>query len=257
MSEKKEEEIVVEDNDINKDDGEVVVLEDQESTEFPEGDLEDVSNVDAPQETNDDNKDEEKKSDDKKESSETAPDASENTNADDLLKDDADDESLLKDTEDTVNKRMEGISEAEQNAEQEAARVEADERSVFVKNVHFNTKDEELKAFFQEHTSGKVNRVTLVHDKFTHAPTGNAYVEFESRASVEAAIAMNGFEFKGRKIEVKSKRTNIHNFGGRGGRRDRGRGAFNMPYGYPPYMPYPYPPYPYPTYRGRGGYRGH
>jgi len=176
--------------------------------------------------------------------------------ADDILKNNNEDDKLLEEVE-----TLEGAEKTEEqdaDAEQ-AARIEADERSIFVKNVHFKTTQEELTAFFEERTSGHVKRVTFMKDKIRHEPNGIAYVEFESADSVEAALEMNGSEFKGRKLEVKKKRTNDHRFAARG-RRDRMmRGGYPMPMMYP-YGPYPYAPYPpFSPYSrsGRGGYRGH
>jgi len=170
--------------------------------------------------------------------------------ADEHLKSKPEDDSLMKSLEAEVKVDVD---------EAEAARREADERSVFVKNVHFRTKEEELTAFFEERTSGHVKRITFVHDKITQKPTGIAYVEFESKDTVETALEMNGSEFKDRKLEIKPKRTNEHRFAARG-RRDRMmRGGYPMPMMYP-YGPYP-PPYGYPyspfSRGGRGGYRGH
>ena len=139
----------------------------------------------------------------------------------------------------------------------EAARIEADERSVFVNNVHFRTTAEELTQFFQD-GAGPVERVTLLRDKFTQQPRGIAYVEFVSRDSVEAALALNGAEFNGRNIEVRQKRTNDYRVALRGRRGAMMRGGFGM--GVPYMMPFMYgmAPYGYPSYPrgGRGGFRG-
>lgn len=242
-------------------------VENEETTDIPESELDDLSSENLLQDVGSETVEScTTNNDDVKEGEEAAA-KHEDTAEDNPLKDDSDEEALNTAT-DVVSKMMgnivaeeessEKVDAEEKQKEEQAARIEADERSVFVNNVNFNATKDELKAFFEEHTSGKVNRVTLIVDRVSAFPKSYAYVEFESQASVEAAIAMNGFKFKGREIEVKNKRTNIHNYGGRGGRRDRGsRGGFSMPYGYP-YMPYPYPPYPFAPYsRGRGGYRGH
>ena len=152
-------------------------------------------------------------------------------------------------------------SEAQQP---EDARSEADKRSVFVNNVHFRATVEEVSKFFEEN-AGPVERVTLLRDKLTMQPRGIAYVEFTSRDSVEAALALNGAEFHDRQLEVKPKRTNDHRFAARGrGGHMKMRGAYGMGMPYMPMpMPYmPYPPYGYMPFAGRGrgsprgGYRG-
>ena len=151
-----------------------------------------------------------------------------------------------------------GAEGGEPASADEAARIEADERSVFVNNVHFRTTTDELTQFFQE-GAGPVERVTILRDKFTQQPRGIAYVEFVSRDSVEAALALNGAEFNGRNIEVKQKRTNDYRVALRGRRGRMMRGGFGM--GVPYMMPFMYgvPPYGYPSYPrggGRGGFRG-
>jgi polyadenylate-binding protein 2 len=75
-----------------------------------------------------------------------------------------------------------------------------------------------------------------------------AYIEFADAASVDNALILNDTEFKGRKLKVMPKRTNLPPSalrGGRGGRggggpmramRGRGRGGF-MPMMMPPFFP--------------------
>lgn len=48
--------------------------------------------------------------------------------------------------------------------QEEKARQEIDDRSVFVTNVHFNTTVEQLVQFFS--TCGQVERATIISDKF-------------------------------------------------------------------------------------------
>ncbi len=71
-----------------------------------------------------------------------------------------------------------------------------DERSVFVKNVHFSATVEELKEFFGG--VGEIKRVTIVSDKITKTPKGYvlrgintmyrfAYIEYETKVSADAA----------------------------------------------------------------------
>lgn len=125
-------------------------------------------------------------------------------------------------------------------------RKEADSRSVFVGNVDYGANAEELENHF--HGAGSVNRVTILCDKYTGHPKGFAYIEFADSDAVGAATALDGSMFRGRQLQVTSKRTNQFGYtsGGRGRFRGRGRG-FNR------YNPYARPR----RYtRGRGGYRG-
>merc|ERR1711920_127609 len=106
---------------------------------------------------------------------------------------------------------------------------EADVASIYVGNVDYSTKPEELQRFFS--SCGAVLRVTILTDKWTGHPKGYAYVQFRSAEAVANAVLLNESEFKGRQLKVSEKRTNIpgYNKGGygssRGGYRGyRGRG---------------------------------
>ena len=119
-----------------------------------------------------------------------------------------------------------------------------DELSVFVKGVDWGATPEELQKHFQP--CGPIQRITILVDKYTQRPKGIAYVEFMDNGSKENALLLDDSEFRGRKIQVSEKRTNVFGMGrgrgrGRGGFRGRGRGGFRGGYGY----------------RGRGrGFRG-
>merc|ERR1712060_957265 len=106
---------------------------------------------------------------------------------------------------------------------------EADVASIYVGNVDYSTRPEELQTFFA--SCGAVQRVTILTDKWTGHPKGYAYVQFRSAEAVANAILLNDSEFKGRQLIINEKRTNIpgYNRGGygstRGGHRGyRGRG---------------------------------
>jgi len=112
---------------------------------------------------------------------------------------------------------------------------EADVASIYVGNVDYSTRPEELQAFFS--SCGAVQRVTIMTNKFTGQPKGYAYVQFRSAEAVANAVLINDSEFKGRRLKINEKRTNIPGYGSYrgGGYRSRYRG--------------------YRGYRGRG-YRG-
>jgi len=84
---------------------------------------------------------------------------------------------------------------------------EVDARSIYVGNVDYTTKPEELQQEF--HSCGTINRVTIVCDKWTGHPKGYAYVEFADKDSVSNALLMNEALFKGRQLKVMAKRTNV------------------------------------------------
>ena len=84
---------------------------------------------------------------------------------------------------------------------------EIDKRSVFVGNVDYSASTEELREMFKE--CGNIERVTIPIDKFSMQPKGYAYIEFSDPNSVFKAQSLNEKAFKGRKLKVLSKRTNI------------------------------------------------
>mmetsp|Transcript_4120 Transcript_4120/g.8507 ORF Transcript_4120/g.8507 Transcript_4120/m.8507 type:complete len:231 (+) Transcript_4120:173-865(+) len=112
-----------------------------------------------------------------------------------------------------------------------------DGASVYVGQVDYSTTPEELLGHFE--ACGTVERVTIVCDKYTGKPKGFAYLEFQTEASVENAIKLDGSEFKGRNLKVTAKRVNVAGYhynqqgaggggeegGGRGGRGFGGRGG--------------------------------
>ncbi|ODQ79699.1 hypothetical protein BABINDRAFT_171356 [Babjeviella inositovora NRRL Y-12698] len=110
---------------------------------------------------------------------------------------------------------------------------EVDVRSIYVGNVDYTTTPEELEQVFN--TYGVVNRITILHDRFTGRPKGYAYIEFVDADAVAPAIeGSNGTLYKERELRVTAKRTNIpgmskrtrgSNGTGRGGFRGRGRGG--------------------------------
>jgi len=99
---------------------------------------------------------------------------------------------------------------------------DADLASIYVGNVDYSTKPEELQAFFS--SCGAVQRVTIMTNKFTGHPKGYAYVQFRSAEAVANAVLINDSEFKGRRLKISEKRTNIPGYGSYRGYRGRSRG---------------------------------
>jgi len=116
---------------------------------------------------------------------------------------------------------------------------DVDSRSVYVGNVDYTSTPEELQTLFQ--SCGTINRITIIHDRFTGHPKGYAYIEFADVQSVQSALIFNELQFKGRPIKVLAKRTNLPGMSkrGRGGYRGGYRGGFRGFRG------------------GRGAYRGY
>uniref|UniRef100_A0A8C8ZDV3 PABPN1 like, cytoplasmic n=1 Tax=Prolemur simus TaxID=1328070 RepID=A0A8C8ZDV3_PROSS len=86
-------------------------------------------------------------------------------------------------------------------------KVEADHRSVYVGNVDYGGTAEELEAHFSH--CGRIQRVTILCDKFSGHPKGYAYIEFATERSARAAVQLDDSVFRGRVIKVLPKRTNF------------------------------------------------
>lgn len=95
--------------------------------------------------------------------------------------------------------------------------LEADRRSVYVGNVDYSAATDDLRDFFS--ACGEVRRVTIICNS-RGKPLGYAYVEFKEVDDAKQALLLDEAPFKGRKIKVTAKRTNVP---GRGNRRRRRR----------------------------------
>ncbi|XP_009325249.1 PREDICTED: embryonic polyadenylate-binding protein 2, partial [Pygoscelis adeliae] len=87
--------------------------------------------------------------------------------------------------------------------------------------VDYGGTAEELESHFN--SCGQINRVTILCDKFSGHPKGYAYIEFEEKSSVKAAVELDESVFRGRVIKVLPKRTNMPGISttDRGGYRGR------------------------------------
>ncbi|NXT75223.1 PABP2 protein, partial [Zapornia atra] len=100
-------------------------------------------------------------------------------------------------------------------------KIEVDQRSIYVGNVDYGGTAEELESHFN--SCGQINRVTILCDRFSGHPKGYAYIEFEEKSSVKAAVELDESVFRGRVIKVLPKRTNMPGISttDRGGYRGR------------------------------------
>uniref|UniRef100_A0A0X3PVA4 RRM domain-containing protein n=1 Tax=Schistocephalus solidus TaxID=70667 RepID=A0A0X3PVA4_SCHSO len=110
----------------------------------------------------------------------------------------------------------------------EEEKAEVDLRSIYVGNVDYGSTAEELEAHFR--CCGAINRVTILCDRYTGHPKGFAYIEFESEDAIEAAVALDDSNFRGRPLKVMPKRTNLPGLSNSSRFRGRMRRRFN-PYG--------------------------
>lgn len=102
-------------------------------------------------------------------------------------------------------------------------------KKLFVGSLPWATTSDDLQALFSQH--GAVSSATVVTDKMTGRSRGFGFVEFESDAEADAAIAaLNGHDLDGRQITVNEARPMEdrpprRSFGGGGG-YGGGRGGY-------------------------------
>jgi len=104
-------------------------------------------------------------------------------------------------------------------------RAAIDNRSVFVGNVDYSAKPDQLEEHFRG--CGAIERVTILADKFSGHPKGFAYIEFTEAEGKQNALALNESLFLGRQIKVMEKRTNKPGISTTN-RPPRGRGRARM-----------------------------
>ncbi|CAN6707681.1 unnamed protein product [Malus baccata var. baccata] len=78
--------------------------------------------------------------------------------------------------------------------------TEIESRTVLVTNVHFSATGEALSSFFAK--CGGVFNVVILTDVVTAKPQGSAYVTFDSKESVDKALALSGTTFYSRIVKV-------------------------------------------------------
>ncbi len=102
--------------------------------------------------------------------------------------------------------------------------------NIYVGNLPYTTADGELEQIFSAH--GQVDRAQVVMDRETGRSRGFGFVEMSNATEAQAAIAaLNGFDFKGRKLKVNEAQPREQRSGGGGGfggggGGGRGRGGF-------------------------------
>ena len=88
--------------------------------------------------------------------------------------------------------------------------------NIYVANLSFSVKDEDLKSYFAEY--GEVSSAKVITDKLTNRSRGFAFVEMPDEAAAQKAIAeLDGAMVDGRSIKVnvakpKEERTERHSF---------------------------------------------
>jgi RNA recognition motif-containing protein len=89
-------------------------------------------------------------------------------------------------------------------------------KSIYVGNIPFSAREDELEELFAEH--GTVTSVKVITDRETGRPRGFAFVEMEDDAAADNAIrALDGRDFGGRPLRVNEARERARGGGGGGG----------------------------------------
>jgi len=98
--------------------------------------------------------------------------------------------------------------------------------NIYVSNLSFNVKDEDLYEYFAEY--GEVSSAKVITDKFTNKSRGFAFVEMpDDEAAKKAIQELDGASVDGRTIGVavarpKEERTGNNNRGGSGSFQKKG-----------------------------------
>jgi RNA recognition motif-containing protein len=92
-------------------------------------------------------------------------------------------------------------------------------RKLYVGNLGYDVTGPDLEQLFAGH--GTVDSAAVISDRYSGRSKGFGFVEMNSNAEAEAAIAaLDGKDFSGRTIKVNEARPRIASSGG-GDRRDR------------------------------------
>jgi RNA recognition motif-containing protein len=95
---------------------------------------------------------------------------------------------------------------------------------IFVGNLSYEVKEEELNDLFSEH--GRVSSVKIIRDMFSQVSKGFGFVEMPGRADAKKALDnLNTFELKGKKLVVNEARPERDRRRGRRGGGHKGSGS--------------------------------
>ncbi|MBL1353377.1 MAG: RNA-binding protein [Zetaproteobacteria bacterium] len=98
-----------------------------------------------------------------------------------------------------LKKSMSSISSNSQVNDSNAQQL--DGHVLYVGNVPFNAKEDEIQRLFEAY--GQVKAIRMVTGGPNKRPKGYGFVEMD-KAGAQAALALNGKEFAGRKLRVNS-----------------------------------------------------
>ena len=96
------------------------------------------------------------------------------------------------------------------------------ETKLFVGNLNYSVKEDDLKGLFEKY--GEVRAVNVITDKYSGQSKGFAFVEMATSEDAEKALVENGNEFMGRALSVSEARPPKQFDRPRGGQRPGGGG---------------------------------
>jgi RNA recognition motif-containing protein len=88
---------------------------------------------------------------------------------------------------------------------------------IYVGNLSYDTVEQDLEDLFKKF--GDVRGVKLIKDRDTGRSKGFAFVDFANSSQAQAAVKLDGEEFKGRRIKVNMAREKSSGSSGDQGRR--------------------------------------
>lgn len=95
-------------------------------------------------------------------------------------------------------------------------------KRLYVGNLSYTVTSEDLQALFAQF--GHIVSAEVIEDRHSGRSKGFGFVEFEDASQADAALAINGQEYKGRKLHVSLAKEKTERTGGAGG-GSRWRGA--------------------------------
>jgi len=101
-------------------------------------------------------------------------------------------------------------------------------RRLYVGNLNYATKDDELRGLFE--TYGEVKQAVVIRDRRSGQSKGFGFVEMKKKGDMKNALNLHGFNFQGRSLSVEAAkpyhRGSMNEQAGDGNRRRPRRGSF-------------------------------
>lgn len=99
---------------------------------------------------------------------------------------------------------------------------------LYVGNLSYNARDEDLKNLFSKY--GSVQSVNVITDRLTGRSKGFAFVQMSSPEEAQKALELNGSSFLGRTLRVSEAKPRETRFEGERGPRGYDSGSYGRRY---------------------------